>query len=259
MAMRTVARLSTWDYLLAIHRQSCLVHGLQLLRMLGILFCLAAIFLVNPSRTAWVAILAGITALLLWWNWRKGIVISLILGVVCCSAGYRFSENFMRKAAGAGREITQFVEQIAPGQVDDRPLNGRLPIYLACIKHIAHHPHGFGMIETQKFCRSITSGGLDNCHSEFIAFALHSGWLGLGILCSLFFYLAKQIGHLGRMWKQLALFVGVTLLVACFFNGAFSQDMEGPLYCILLALLASAEQKWRKIKVAPGPFKTSLT
>ncbi len=240
--MRSVAQVSTGTYLRTFFQQSWRIHALQAIRYTLIAFCLVVIFGINPSRSAWVTVLAGITALLLTWNSRKGAVIAVILAVVCCWAGYHYSSSFARKTRSAGLEINDLLQTVFTenDSTENKPAHGRLQLYRHAVKHISGHPWGFGMLETQKKCREFSGDLLDNIHSEFLAFAMHSGWLGLAIFAALFYYLSKLSQQLAGPWKPLGLYVTATLLLACLFNGSFSQDMEGPLYCILIALLVAA-------------------
>ena len=239
-SLRCAARLSLYDYLQSFYRNAPQVHFFVLLRFSAVFFSTFYIFGMNPSRTAWISSLAGTTLLLLLWDWKKGTLIALLLATCLISFAMFFSPIFQYKARLTNSEISQFVETNLLGEGEEKPAaHARLRLYWYFAEDIAKNPFGVGMEKTRSRCLYFSHGKLDNCHSEFVSIAMQSGWHGLACFLVWFFFLFRGSWQLASPWKQLGLYISMTLFLACMFNGALSQDMESHTYCIAIAVIVS--------------------
>lgn len=223
-------------------RYSFATHLLCFFRWGIVLFSLSYLALVNPSRTAIIAILLGFTTTILLWNWQRGIIVAFFLIVATLCFSYSISPTLQGKIRSTATEVDWFQENVLDEEFGESDIvGGRLFLYWKTARVMWRHPLGIGMEKTRRKCMEFTKGQLDNIHNEFIAIGTQSGFHGLLCFLLWFFFLFRQSFRLPNPWKSLGLYTAVTLFIACIFNGALSQDMEGHLYCILIALVASVD------------------
>lgn len=248
-SMRSAAKLSPARQLWSFFRHPFFVHLLCCVRWAVVLACLLYISLYNPSRTAIVAILCGISLMLLLWNWKAGIVCALCLFVPLLCYSHSHSSTFRAKAGDTVQELAWFKENVTVEGFEGKGyIDSRLGLYWNILKSTWKHPLGIGMERTRLKCLKYTNGRLDNVHNEFLSTTLHAGYQGGICFLLLFFYLFRQSCRMPPPWKRLGLYVAVTLFIDCMFNGALSQDMEGHFYCILIAVLASVDAQQHRPK-----------
>lgn len=228
-------------------RYSFTTYALAFFRWGIVLSSLSYITLFNPSRTAILAILFGMSAILILWNCRGKYLFIGLLVVSTLTIAYGYSPTFQRKISSTCKELTKFQETWLEDELSHSQfVGGRLFLYWNLKESMLWHPLGIGMEKTRAECLRFTNGKIDNVHNEFIAIGVQSGVLALAIFLLWFFFLFRQSLRLPRNWRYLGIYVSVTLFIACMFNGSLSQDMEGHLYCILIALMASVDSEMRR-------------
>ena len=236
---------------------------LSLIRWGIIVASLGFIVLFNPSRTAIVAVLLGISSLILLHYGRRGLVLAFVLIVSTLYLSNNISPIFQMKINSTIEEAKWFQNSVGEENSGElKFVGGRLHLYRKMVKVLWKHPLGIGMERTRQKCLELTKNRLDNVHSEFIAIGVQSGFHGLFVFLLWFFFLFRQSTRLLDPWRSLGLYVAVTLFIACAFNGALSQDMEGHLYCILIALIASVDVNMRdpvfSVCLLPKTFGTKF-
>ncbi|MDR1484518.1 MAG: O-antigen ligase family protein [Planctomycetaceae bacterium] len=202
IGMKVAARTSLIDLFIA------LIPFVRVKRLpvFGIIFALVRwgvvcliiyfVFVLNPSRTAQLAMTAVIVSGLLMWKGRKGLVIAIVL--IACILGMALSNKaFVKKwkatYRGINDVVTKDVDEIGRVQKD------RHWILVKLIPEIKKRPiAGYGLDIKFKLVSSLlpysSSKGFIHTHCDFTQIAVQFGLVGLGLfvifLLVTFFYSA---------------------------------------------------------------------
>lgn len=253
--MVQASRTSLLDLILAfvpnvpsVLRRYPLALLLALLRwgiVVGVFFFL---FVVNPSRTAQLAVLLGYGTLLLAWNRKKGILVALCVLFPFAALLGHYSKTFETKSEMTFADLRSIVKVMRGKESLETFIKhnrDRIGIQASLIPDIRNRPLcGHGMEKAAKIVKSRTP--FIDPHCEFVYMQLQHGMIGLS--CFLLWILSLFVAPLYRsssIWKPFGLFLAVLIVVDCFFNNALSYHCETYLLCLSVALVAIQPKRKR--------------
>jgi O-antigen ligase len=178
------------------------------------------VFVINPSRTAQLALIAVIVSGLLMWNWRSGFFIAVIV-ITCIIAVAMSNKTFVKKWQATYRGINDVVTKDA--DEIGRAHKDRHWILVKLIPEIKKKPlAGYGLDVEDKIVRRFlpynSSDGFAHTHCEFTQITIQFGLVGLGIfilfLLSTFLYSEVAVLPINRF----IFCVMLVVIIDMFFN-----------------------------------------
>ncbi len=257
-AISAASRLRPWTICVDVFARRLPWQSLvwSLLRW-GVIGSVAAyLFLANPSRTSQLTMLVSCAGLLLLWNWRNGLVYLLVTAALLIPLVYSTSSSFEKRVDAGIADARFFLASVLQGRSGELLHNteyravadGRLLNYRQLAAKTREKPlFGFGMGVMDSICRTVSTMPLTNPHNEYLCIAIQSGWVGLMLYLALLG--AGLIGAFRKTtpWKQLGVFVLLTLIVDGCFNCALSYSSASRFYGILLATVFVADLKRKRL------------
>jgi O-antigen ligase len=221
------------------------------------------------SRGAWIALLAGATAV---WVIRKrimGFVVTLmVLGVTVSTTWLVTDKNYLRFAPNHDQTVfhTDFGEHmLATVEMKDVSTAERFYRWIAGAKMLAEKPvTGFGPNSFYLHYRPYTVNRFETwvsnnkehstVHNYFILVALEQGMIGLVLFCLLFFGMllhAQRLYHQlqSRFYKAVALATGSVLVMIGVINcmsDMIETDKIGSLFWLCLGMIVLLDEKSRE-------------
>lgn len=210
--------------------------------VIGVMFF---VFIVNPSRTAQLAIIFGYGTILMAWNLKKGILVTFcILFPFAALLGYS-SETFETKSKMTFYDLISFQKAVQSQEELDNFIKDnqdRLSITASLFPDLREKPLlGHGMEKAVKIVNDRTA--YNDPHCEFVYIQLQHG--AIGLTCFLLWILSLFVVpfRYPLVWKQFGLFMAVLIGMDCVFNNAMSYHRETYLLCISVALIAVIRPK----------------
>ena len=223
------------------------------------------------SRGAWIALLAGITAV---WVIRKKmmgkLVVAAVLGIIISTTWLVTDKNYMRFAPDHDHTVfhTDFGEHmLATVEMKDVSTAERFYRWIAGARMLADKPvTGFGPNAFYLHYRSYTISRFktwvsnnpehSTVHNYFILTALEQGVIGLVLFCALYFGMLLHTQRLyhqfqSRFYRTVALTIGIILTMIGVINcmsDMIETDKIGSLFWLCLGMIVLLEEKSREEK-----------
>ncbi|MGL4593826.1 MAG: O-antigen ligase family protein [Thermoguttaceae bacterium] len=209
---------------------------LRLGMLAGIYYCL---FWINPSRTAQLAFLISICAVIAWRFRIVGMIILAGMLTLLVFIPYQTSSTFHSKTHRAINELTSAQTALETG--DTPPEYERAALYLDCFREFQQRPivFGYGINQGSVMASNVSQGIIPHTHCEFLNIFFQAGWFGLTIYTALFGVLFHQALFRHSRTSALLIFVATTLLIDSFVSNAFTANTSSRVYVILFAVLAA--------------------
>jgi hypothetical protein len=216
------------------------------------------VFVLNTSRTAQLSLAIVIVIGLLMWNWRKGVLISVVM-LACIVAMAASNDIFVKKW-----EVTyKGVNDVLSKDFNDISHKDRHWILLKIIPEIQKKPiagHGidvdFSMLK--KFLPFGESNGFAHTHCEFTQVAIQFGLVGVGlfiIFILLIFYYSSKIPLSVRYF---AIAIITVILIDMFFNVPLYFCRQKYITMFSIALVLSEIAYYRRHKIIATPSKQQI-
>ncbi|MCL2743050.1 MAG: hypothetical protein FWE67_04290 [Planctomycetaceae bacterium] len=247
-AMESAADISFWKlcmiFFRGVERRCSLAVLLSVLRWFIIIGILVYLFGLGNSRTAQAAIFVGYSALLLKWNWRKGLLIVLFVLLPFCMLVGNSSRTFDRKATRTYNDIIAFWDALGDKQKLQNfagKNRDRLGIWASVYFDMFEKPFtGLGIDTSGDIVLDRTEQKIFMTHSELVFLVLERGFIALGCFLLWWFVLLGTSLRNKTAFGSFGLFLALLIMVNCLFNNAF-QDQAVDMYLIMLAVLAVSE------------------
>jgi O-antigen ligase len=225
-----------------------LLSGLLANKFIGIWKWLAIICVVILSydilflvagRTAQILYLLMIPIVLLLWNWRWGLLISIIMLVFATFILPKYSPAVQHGINNAESDL------IARTQgKSDTSIGLRLGWYTNSLKLILDKPlfgHGTGSIGNEY--ASAYGNSMSNPHNDYIWLSVELGILGAALLISLLLAAAWQGRHLDSAWKWTLYAMLAAMGIATLANSFFTDNITGLAFVLLTSALLNGPKK----------------
>ena len=221
----------------------------------------AYLFYLNPARTSQLALCLSLGALLLAWDFRRGLLYFLLFVVVLFPSAYVLSPSFSRKVDRGTQDVRMFTAAVCAGEVESlrtdpdylRVGDGRLMTYYDLAQTIKEKwlfGHGMGALDGAS--RDSGLRGVANPHNEYFCIGVQSGLIGLFLFLlwlSAVFFLSLRLSN---PWRNLGIFLVTVLVVDSLFNCSLSYSSASRFYGILFAALFVAEVAQRGVSPFPS-------
>jgi hypothetical protein len=223
LGMKVAARTTPFELLLGLN----FFNRATRLPIWGIIFSLIRwgivalscyfVYAVNPSRTAQLIMAIIIVSGILMWNWRRGIIILVVILLPCIFAMATSNDVFFKKwqrtYTGVNHLLTKDVDEISAVSKD------RDWIFSKIAPEIMKKPiAGYGVDVDFKRTRGLLQYGKTpkqaqiHTHSDYTQLAMQSGLVGLGIFVLL---LAMAFFYSTKMPYPMNCFAALMIIIMC--------------------------------------------